>query len=201
MRQSESSAFIRSVLDNAAISSASLSLSASDKMPFRCRACIARIADILSAFARLQEPKEDIKKLELCVSASRLKGWITNGFGQGHTDRHKKRAGPCCCYVEDQALPKIGFGTHFSDLSNIFLNGAKVEFDAVLEEAGLNCSLALTAAVGLPLELDVELLILRFWKAFLTPLLDCVVVAILADDDAGDDDAGDEVDEVCLQLC
>lgn len=136
MRQSESSAFIRSVLDNAAISSASLSLSASDKMPFRCRACIARIADSLSAFAR------------------------------------------------------------FSDLSNILLNGAEVEFDAVLEEAGLDCSLALTAAVGLPLELEVELLILRFWKAFLMPLLDCVVVAILVDDDAGD-----EVDEACLQLC
>ncbi len=29
----------------------------------------------------------------------------------------------------DQALPKIGLGTHFSDLSNILLNGSEVELE------------------------------------------------------------------------
>ena len=56
--QSESLAFILSVLDSAAISSASFNSSAFDKMPLRCRACIARMADNRSAFARLQHKKE-----------------------------------------------------------------------------------------------------------------------------------------------
>lgn len=51
--QSESEALILSVLDRAAISSASLTVSASDRMPLRWRACMARMADSLSALARL----------------------------------------------------------------------------------------------------------------------------------------------------
>lgn len=68
---------------------------------------------------------------------------------QRHTDRHGKSRtlpyvgeGAPLHYV-DQALPKIGLGTHFSDLSNIFPNDVEAGIDAfewravVVERAGL----------------------------------------------------------------
>lgn len=45
-------------------------------------------------------------------------------------------------------------------------------------------------------ELVLEVLILRFWKALLMPLPDVDTAANLVDDDAGD-----EPEEVFLQLC
>lgn len=68
--QSESEAFIRSVLESIAISSANLISSALERMPLRWRACMARTADSLSAFARL------------CVGASVYERRSHRGIGQ-----------------------------------------------------------------------------------------------------------------------
>lgn len=98
-----------------------------------------------------------------------------------------------------QALPKIGLGTHFSDLSNILPKGAEVvvvalELSAwrldVLEGAGFADEVGLFDVVA-------ALPILRFWKALLIPLPDAELAVKRVDDDAGEED--DE--EACLQLC
>jgi len=79
-------------------------------------------------------------------------------------------------------------GTHFSDLSNILLNGAEVE----LEELDW-LAVPLAGATGLAAELVLGVLILRFWKAFRMPPFDGVLAATR---DAEEDD-----EEEWLQLC
>ena len=137
--------------------------------------------------------------------AVRFRRRIAAVFGQRHTDRHDKNIAllraseqACALHSEDQALPKIGFGTHFSDLSNILPNGAEPELEvsAGRLEAELIVADGLFEAVVLEWELVFGVLILRFWNAFLMPPLDCVVPAKRVADDAGEGFA-----EVCLQLC
>ena len=99
-------------------------------------------------------------------------------------------------HCADQALPKIGFGTHFSDLSNILLNGAE---DDVEVEVGVVVEEGFATDAGL-LDGAAVLLILRFWNAFLMPPpLEAEVAARRVEDDAGEDDDDDA--EAFLQLC
>lgn len=101
-------------------------------------------------------------------------------------------------HCTDQALPKIGFGTHFSVLSNILPKGADVVIVAlevsawqagVLEELDFAAGTDVFDAAAL-------LVILRFWKAFLMPLPDPDLATKRVEEDAGEED-----EEMFLQLC
>jgi hypothetical protein len=93
-------------------------------------------------------------------------------------------------------LPKIGLGTHFSDLSNIFPNGCEVELAAVGFGAVAD-SFEPVLLVGMLLDPSCGVLIFRFWNALLMPPLPLAgaVDAMRAEDADG------EEDDECWQLC